>query len=124
MRDAQPASIIPRLPDNDLFRILDYWVDVQPDALLFSFLDGHGHELERLTYRQFAERVNALAVHFRLTIEANPGARVLLCYQPGLELVCALFACNKAGFIGVPTLPLNTTQLTQLECSCRRWSGL
>lgn len=112
MRDAQPASIIPRLPDNDLFQILDYWVNVQPDALLFSFLDSHGHELERLTYRQFSARVDALAIHLRRTIEAAPGARVLLCYQPGLELVCALFACNKAGFIGVPTLPLNATQPT------------
>ena len=112
MRDARPASIIPRLPDNNLFRILDYWVNVQPDALLFSFLDSHGDELERLTYRQFAERVDALGVHFQRTIEADPGATVLLCYQPGLELVCALFACNRAGFIGVPTLPLSVTQLT------------
>lgn len=111
MQDVQPASIIPGLPADNLFQVMDHWVAVQPDALLFSFLDSHGHELERLTYGQFAGRVNTLAGHFHETIDAEPGARILLCYQPGLEMVCALFACNKAGYIGVPTLPLDVQRL-------------
>ena len=111
MQDARPASIIPGLPADNVFQVMDHWVAAQPDALLFSFLDSHGHELERLTYGQFAERVDTLAGHFIETVDAEPGARILLCYQPGLELVCALFACNKAGYIGVPTLPLDVQRL-------------
>ena len=111
MRHAQPPPIIPRLPDNDLFQVLDYWVTAQPDALLFSFLDSRGDVLEELTYGQFAQVVDRLAGHLQQTIEADRGDRVFLCYQPGLELNGSLFACNKAGFVGVPTLPLAVHQL-------------
>jgi len=111
MHDAQPASIIPGLPADNLFQVLGHWVEAQPDALLYCFLDSHGRELERLSYRQFAERVDRLAGHFLETFGAEHGARILLCYQPGLEMVCALFACNKAGYIGVPTLPLDVQRL-------------
>jgi thioester reductase-like protein len=55
--------------------------------------------------------VDRLAGHFQESVKANAGTRVLLCYQPGLDLICALFACNKAGFVGVPTLPLSVHQL-------------
>jgi thioester reductase-like protein len=102
--------IIPKLSDDDLFRIIDDWVAVQPDALLFCFLDGRGDVLERLTYQQFSAAVDRLAGVFQQTVKANAGARILLSYQPGLELICALFACNKAGFVGVPTTPLTTHQ--------------
>ncbi len=103
--------IIPGHSDNNLFRIVDHWVTTQPDALLFCFLDSGGAVLERLTYQQFADSVDRLSGHFLKTVNADRGARILLCYQPGLELICALFACNKAGFIGVPTLPLAVHQL-------------
>jgi len=103
--------IIPKLSDNDLFWIVDDWVAVQPDALLFSFLDSRGHVLEQLTYQQFSAAIDRLAGVFQQTVKANAGARILLSYQPGLELVCALFACNKAGFVGVPTSPLTAHQL-------------
>ncbi len=112
MQDATHSSIIPGLSDNNLFQILDYWVSVQPDAMLFCFLDSHGNVQEQLTYAQFAQRVDSLAVHFRKAFAGGHGARVLLCYQPGLELISALFACNKAGYIGVPTLPLGVHQPT------------
>ena len=112
MQDAKPTSIIPRLSDHNLFPILDYWVGAQPDAMLFCFLDSRGNVQERLTYAQFALQVDRLAAYFRETIRGETGARVLLCYQPGLELITALFACNKAGYIGVPALPLSVHQPT------------
>jgi hypothetical protein len=110
--EVSSASIIPRLSGKDLFQIIDHWVAAQPDMLLFVFLDSRGEVLEQLTYRQFSDAVDRLAGHFRQTVTADRGARILLCYQPGLELICALFACNKAGFVGVPTLPLAAHQLT------------
>jgi len=111
MRDSPPPAIIPKLSDNNLFQIIDHWVAAQPDALLFSFLDSRGDVLEQLTYQQFSDAVDRLAGYFQQKVTANSGARILLSYQPGLELVCALFACNKAGFVGVPSLPLTVHQL-------------
>jgi len=111
MHDAPPVPVIPRLSDNDLFQIVDQWVEAQPDALLFTFLGSHGEVLEELTYRQFADSVDRLTGYFQRAVDASRGARILLSYQPGLELICALFACNKAGFVGVPTLPLITHQM-------------
>jgi len=110
MPDASPILNIPDRSDNDLFEILDYWVETQPDALLFTFLDGQGNVLQQVTYRQFSEAVDSLAEYLQSTIEADRGARVLLSFQPGLEIITALFACNKAGFVGVPTLPLTRHQ--------------
>jgi thioester reductase-like protein len=111
MPDLPSPLIIPKLSDNNLFQIIDYWVAAQPDALLYSFLDSRGDVLEQLTYQQFSDSVDRLAGYFHHSIKANHGSRILLSYQPGLELVCALFACNKAGFVGVPTLPLHVHQL-------------
>ena len=111
MPEPRSPPIVPELSDDNLFQIIDHWVTIQPDKLLYSFLDGQGDVREQLTYQQFSAAVDGLAGHFQRVIEANPGARVLLCYQPGLELIYALFACNKAGFVGVPTLPLSVHQL-------------
>ena len=41
--------IIPKLSDDNLFRIIDHWVSAQPDAVLFTFLGSRGDVLEQLT---------------------------------------------------------------------------
>jgi len=55
---------------------------------------------EQCTYEQLGERVRRLAVQFRL--QARPGARVLLLFAPGLDMVCAFWATILAGLIPVP----------------------
>lgn len=76
-----------------------------PDALLYSFLDSRGNEIERLTRAQFFARAVKLATHLRRDLGVAPGERVLLAYPPGLEMICAFFGCAYAGAIPVPTAP-------------------
>jgi thioester reductase-like protein len=113
----QHSTIIPQLQNTDVFKVLDYWVKSQPDARLYTFLKSDGSTKEQLNYKQFSDSVNRMAAHFQQNIKAERGDRILLCYQPGLEFICALFACNKAGFIGVPTLPLATHNLSTWQFS-------
>lgn len=86
--------------------ILDDWADREPDHLLFAFLDSRGEIVDEMTYEGFSHRVNTLAARLIATDGLNPGDRVILSYQPGIEIVSALFACSKAGLIAVPTPPL------------------
>jgi thioester reductase-like protein len=84
---------------------VDHWVDRHPEKLLYSFLDVHGAEVESHSYESFRRRVELIAGHLRARRALQTGDRVLLVYPPGLEMICALFACERAGFIPVPTAP-------------------
>ena len=69
----------------------------------FVFLqDGELAELH-LGYAGLDARARALAAE--LQVLAKPGDRVLLLHPPGLEYVCALFACLYAGMLAVPAYP-------------------
>jgi amino acid adenylation domain-containing protein len=58
-------------------------------------------ELEnQLTYGELEHTVRSLAGH--LARRARPGTRVLLLYPPGLDVVCAFWACMCAGLVPVP----------------------
>src|SRR5262245_48222411 len=91
--------------------VVDYlegWVATQPDKLLFAFVDSHGREREQFTYQQFHERTCGLATYLSKYGSVTYGARVLLVYPPGLELVVAFFACARLGAIPVPVAPVRT----------------
>jgi len=109
MNPAQDA-IIPHVTEANLLEILEYWVKRQGDKPLYVFFDSHGDLVEQVDYRQFADEVERLAAYFQTHLKASPGARILISCQPGLDGIRALFACNKAGFIGVMTLPLASHQ--------------
>lgn len=81
------------------------WTERQPDKLLYAFLDVDGHTTESYTYAQFFQRTSAIASHIRRTCPMEPGARVLLAYPPGVEMICAFFACVRLGLIPVPVYP-------------------
>lgn len=81
------------------------WVERTPDQLLFAFLDKEGRTTESYTYAQFIQRTNDIACHIRSTHSIQPGARMLLVYPPGLEMICAFFACIRLGLIPVPVHP-------------------
>lgn len=87
---------------DDLFDRIESWVARQPETLLFCFLDDAGQEIERHTYASFLERVRIISSHLRQQPGVTPGDRVLLVYPPGLEMICALFACVGAGLVPVP----------------------
>ena len=107
-------SIFPIVNPNNIFEVLDAWVELQPNAILYTFLNGDGEITEQLSYYQFASQVNQLAITFSQKF-CTGGESVLLAYQPGLEMITALFACNKAGLTGIPTAPLTKTGLTNWQ---------
>lgn len=101
------AQLFPSGPiETGVFGRIDQWVARQPDKPLYVFLNARGETAARYTYRQFANRVALIASHLATTAGLMPGDRLVLLYSPGIEMVCALFACARAGFIAVPAAPL------------------
>src|SRR5271155_1441653 len=84
---------------------LDRLADEHPDKLLYSYLDVNGDPTESYTYASFLHRVEAIAGHLWQEGRFAAGDRVLLAYPPGLEMICAFFACVRAGMIPVPVYP-------------------
>lgn len=94
-------------PTVNINSILRDWVERQPDRRLFAFVDSRGEVLEDYSYAAFAQRVETLAAALTEVDGLVPGERVVLSYQPGIELVVALFACSKVGLVPIPTPPLS-----------------
>ena len=81
------------------------WAERDPDKLLYAFLDVDGRITERYSYAQFLQRTTDIASHIQRTHPMAPGERVLLAYPPGVEMICAFFACVRLGLIPVPVYP-------------------
>ncbi len=79
--------------------------DKHPDRLLYAFLDADGRTTQSYDYGTFVQRTSDIASHFHDSYPLQPGERVLLVYPPGLEMICALFACARLGLIPVPVYP-------------------
>ena len=84
---------------------LETRVQKHPEKLLYCFLDIKGHVKESYTYQEFFDRVGRIASHLYATRTFKPGDRAILVYPPGLEIICAFFACIKLGVIPVPVYP-------------------
>ena len=80
-------------------------VQEHPDKLLYAFLDIKGNIKESYTYKEFFYRIRSIASHLYAIGVLKPGDKVLLVYPPGLEMICAFFACVKLGAIPVPVYP-------------------
>lgn len=66
------------------------------------------------TYQQLDNR--AIKIAGLLQKKVKPGERVLIMYEPGLELISAFFGCLYAGAIAVPVHPpFNTSSIERLE---------
>jgi len=101
-------------------------VERDPDRLLYSFLDAEGREANRLTRGEFFARVELLASHLAAIAGAQPGDRLLVAYPPGLEMICAFFACVAAGLTPVPVagptrlgLHLGLTRMDAIAQDCQ-----
>ena len=80
-------------------------VEAKPKKLLYAFLDIKGRVTESFTYAQFYQRTTDIALHLQQVAPSPPGGRVLLAYPPGIELIAALFACFRLGWLPVPVYP-------------------
>jgi acyl transferase domain-containing protein/acyl-CoA synthetase (AMP-forming)/AMP-acid ligase II len=75
----------------------------QADRVAYRFLGDGETETASRTYAELDRE--ARAIGRRLRDLAEPGARVLLLYPPGLEFVVAFFGCLYGGMIAVPAYP-------------------
>jgi len=76
-----------------------------PDKLLYAFLDIDGNIQESYTYHQFSLRTRSIAGYIYKNHKLKAGDRIILAYPPGLEMICAFFACVRLGLIPVPVYP-------------------
>lgn len=90
---------------KNILEKLDYWVTNCPDKLLFAFLDFNGNICERYTYQEFSYRTRVIAANLVANHKFQKDDRILLAYPPGIEMICAFFACVRRGLIPVPTYP-------------------
>jgi amino acid adenylation domain-containing protein len=95
--------------------VLRGWAEMRPDALAYRFLvDGETRE-ERLTYAELDRRARAIAVMLgQQGALAEPGARALLLFPPGLDYLSAFFGCLYAGVIAVPAYPPDPARLARM----------
>lgn len=75
------------------------------EQLLFTFLDSKGDVKESYTYAEFDVRTKCIAANFQTNYNFQQGDRILLAYPPGLEMICAFFACVRSGLVPVPVYP-------------------
>jgi thioester reductase-like protein len=89
----------------NVLKQLNDWADKNPDKLLFSFLDIQGNALEKYTYEEFLHRIMVISSHLHKNYRFKKNDRLLLAYPPGIEMICAFFACTRLGLIPVPIYP-------------------
>ncbi|SVB06431.1 uncharacterized protein METZ01_LOCUS159285, partial [marine metagenome] len=80
-------------------------VEQYPERLLYAFLDRQGNTVESYTYAEFLQRTKEIAAHIARVGNMEHGARMILLYPPGLEMICVFFACVRLGLIPVPVYP-------------------
>lgn len=90
---------------KSIIKRFSQWVDKNPNKRLFAFLDVNGNIKEDFTYQEFEDRSKIIASHLITDFQFKKNDRVLLAYPPGIEMICAFFACVRSGLIPVPTYP-------------------
>ncbi|MFB6375859.1 MAG: fatty acyl-AMP ligase, partial [Bradymonadaceae bacterium] len=83
----------------------------EPDRRIFRYLDDGETEGQTVTYQDLLDGSRAVAAELRR--ETQPGDRVLLLYEPGVEYIEAFFGCLYAGRIAVPVYPPDPNGLEQ-----------
>lgn len=102
-----------------LVDILRMRASTQPDRIGFTWLAGGEKVAGQLTYADLDTRARAIATE--LIASTQPGDRVLLLYEGGLQFVAAYFGCLYARVIAVPAYPPDPYRL---ERSLERLMGI
>jgi thioester reductase-like protein len=90
---------------TSIWHALQSWAHRAPDRRLFAWLGGDGAVVDDVSYGAFVQRTGAIARHLTEVLALPVGARVLLVYPPGLEMIAAFFACVRIGLVPVPVYP-------------------
>jgi len=103
----------PRAEFQSFVALLRHRATAQPRETGFLFLRDNNPEndLDLLSYAQLDEKARAIAAVLQQSGE--PGQRVLLLHQPGMDFVAAFYGCLYAGAIAVTTYPAHRGRLKQ-----------
>jgi len=93
-----PKHLPPAL--HNLAELFEFCCHRKPQELAYAVVLDTLELESQLTYGELEHRVRSLAGH--LARRVRPGARVLLLYPPGLDVVCAFWGCICAGLVPVP----------------------
>lgn len=96
--DTWQDTALPGVPSDGIHQLFDAQVSRTPDAIALRFKG------ESLTYRELAERSNAIAEALQARGVA-PGVLVAVCMERSLDLVAGLMGVLKAGGAYVPLDP-------------------
>ena len=88
-----------------IWRALEARIDAHPDRPLYGFLDRKGRTTAVYRYGDLYQRTTDIACYISRWDTVAPGSRMLLAYAPGLECICAFWACLRLGLIPVPVAP-------------------
>src|SRR5438445_6193937 len=101
----------PRAEFQSFVALLRHRATAQPRQTGFLFLRDNNPEndLGLLSYAQLDEKARAIAAV--LQQNGEPGQRVLLLHQPGMDFVTAFYGCLYAGAIAVTTYPAHRGRL-------------
>lgn len=97
--------------DKTILTTLSYWVSIQPNKLVWSYLDDVGNINESYSYLQLETITSALAQQLQTKYHLQKNDRILLVFLPGLNFTIALLACFKANLIAVPVFPPDPRKL-------------
>jgi acyl-CoA synthetase (AMP-forming)/AMP-acid ligase II len=103
----------PRAEFQSFVALLRHRATAQARQTGFLFLRDNNPEndLDLLSYSQLDEKARAIAAVLQQSGE--PGQRVLLLHQPGIDFVTAFYGCLYAGAIAVTTYPAHRGRLKQ-----------
>ena len=107
MHRAQSYEVAPRYAT--LIDLFESRVATAPDALAYAFVRDDLDVVAELTHAALGARVRSLVA--ALQQHAAPGDAVLLVYPPGLEFVCAFWACVLAGVVAVPVSSIDAARM-------------
>src|SRR5215203_1436512 len=86
-----------------LVEVLRRRAAMEPERMVFTFLDADGAEVEVLTWAGLDEQARAVAAALQ---EAGvAGERALLLHPPGLGFITSFLGCLYAGTVAVPAYP-------------------
>lgn len=83
--------------------LMEHHAQLTQDINNVNFLNNNADLVESMNYLQLSLKAKAIAA--KLQTYVKPGDRILLLYPPGLDFICAFFACLYAGVIAVPAYP-------------------
>eukprot|EP01138_Halocafeteria_seosinensis_P015923 gb/GECG01016250.1/.p1 GENE.gb/GECG01016250.1/~~gb/GECG01016250.1/.p1 ORF type:complete len:905 (+),score=126.44 gb/GECG01016250.1/:1-2715(+) len=100
-------------PPDTLLDRLQHWTDLQPEKILYRFLNDHGVVAEKLTFKEVDEQSKAMALALSESKEVEKGDRVLLTFLPSTKFIVCFLACVRAGLIAVPVYPPDPRNLSK-----------